>query len=624
MLLVACGGEALAPVPTLPEGCNPVAAEHDCLLPFPSDAWLARDPTTATGRRISIREPAVLRDASGAAFDPWRLHPADGFSPGAQILALLPGVADGGSLPGPYQAAASLAHESPTVLLDVERGARVLHLSELDPRADDDARRALLVRPLERLRDGGRYVVALRGLRDAAGRLVGTPRVFRALRDGEHLAGTLAALAARYEEEIFAPLAAAGVARADLQLAWDFTVRSRASAAGEMLAVRDQAVAALAAGPVPVRVTSVCDRCAPGVARRIEAELDAPRFVASDEPLAAVHRNAAGAPARNGTARVPFTVWVPESVLGGDKWPGRLLQYGHGFFGARTEVDDFVAGWADERGFVVIATDWWGMSKDDLGPVGNALASRPVSALVFADRVHQAMVNQIALAHAARTMLWALPELSRDGAPAYDPGHVYYYGNSLGAILGGTYAALAPDVDRAVLGVGGASFVFIMFRARPFLSFLVLLSSLVPDPLDQQKFAVLAQTSFDRIDPLTFAPLLAAGDKRALLQIGIGDAEVPNLAAHLHARALDAVHLAPAPRPIEAVPSAGGPLAGSAIVEFDFGVDPLPELEANPAIDGNDAHEGVRKLRAAGDQIDAFLRPGGLVAHTCSGACDPE
>jgi hypothetical protein len=35
-------------------------------------------------------------------------------------------------------------------------------------------------------------------------------------------------------------------------------------------------------------------------------------------------------------------------------------------------------------------------------------------------------------------------------------------------------------------------------------------------------------------------------------------------------------------------------------------------------------HEGIRRLDAAQEQIDLFLRPDGRVMATCDGACDPD
>ena len=90
--------------------------------------------------------------------------------------------------------------------------------------------------------------------------------------------------------------------------------------------------------------------------------------------------------------------------------------------------------------------------------------------------------------------------------------------------------------------------------------------------------------------------------KQVLMQIGIGDAAVPNIASHLHARALGLTHLDPAPRAIAGLPSDPGPLP-SGIVEFDFGIDPLPGIEALPAPEDNEVHEGVRRSPAAKEQL---------------------
>jgi hypothetical protein len=523
----------------------------------------------------------------------------------------------------------SLADESPTVLLDVETGERVLHVAELDPRADSDERRVLLVRPLVRLRDGARYVVAFRALVDGQGAAIPPPEAFRRLRDGEdpgHAA--LEPLAARYEADVFEPLARAGIERSELALAWDFTVRTRDNAIGDMLAVREQLMEALASAPPQATVVSVEDQPETHQYRRIEATISVPLFLESAEPMAKLHRDASGRVAQNGTAEVPFTVIVPDSVAMRPQGspPARVLQFGHGFFGTRAEIHSFIDELADERGLLVVAADWWGMSEPDRDPVVNAIVTNINDTLRFTDRVHQAMANFMALAYAVPG-LESLPELAIGQAPLFDPAELYFYGISQGHILGGTYLALSPVIERGVLSVGGADLSLMLFRARPFLAFLALIATVVDDPLDQQTLGAIMQLTFDRIDPLSHAPLMSAeplgAAKQVLMQIGIGDAAVPNIASHLHARALGLTHLDPAPRAIVGLPTDPGPLP-SGIVEFDFGIDPLPGIEALPAPEDNEVHEGVRRLPAAKDQLDRFLRPGGMVEHTCDGACDPE
>lgn len=636
LLGTACGGDDRTPTTTLsiPDGCNPIAAEHDCLLPYPSDVFVTEDAKTPSGRRVAIEEPAWLVTKQGVAVDPHALYPEDGFSPGSQILVSFGQAIDDGPLVGAFDdPAASLDDDNLTVLLRADTGERVLHMAELDPRPADPAERALLIRPLVRLEEETRYVVALRGLRDPTGEPVPAPAGFAGLRDGSLGHPRLEALAPHYEDEIFAPLAQAGVARDELQLAWDFTVRSRQNMVGDMLDVRAGTMAAIADTPPTVTLVSVEDDVDELTARRIEATVTVPAWIEADEPNARLLRDGDGAVTTDGTFEVPFAIWIPNSVANRAPTdpPARLVQFGHGFFGSRDEVDNFVVQLADEKGFVVIAADWWGMSNRDRIPIADALVSNTAEGLAFTDRVHQAMANQIVLA-AARDTIAALPEVAELGPmPTFASDPLYFYGISMGHILGSTYAALSPEIERAAVCVGGANLSLMMFRAGPFIAFLAILGGTIQNDLDLQKFAVLVQPTFDRIDPFTYAPLHfddppegSAASRRLLMQIGMGDIAVPNLASHVHARSLGLPTLDPAPRPIPGIETASFPHDGSAIVEFDFGIDPLPGEEAVPSTEDNGVHEGVRRLEAAKEQLSRFFMPDGMIEQTCDGVCDPE
>jgi hypothetical protein len=634
------GEDADAPDPdelVVPEGCNPISVGWDCLLPYPSDAFLVADPTTATGRRLAVPQVALPQSAQGADMDLNAPFLADGFSFGGQITVAVPGGVDASRLePWTGDVERSLGEDSPTVLLEAETGERVLHLAEVDGKARPGEGQALLLRPLVRLKPQTRYVVALRGLADAQGAQVAPPEAFRRLRDGE--AGShpvLGPLAARYEGEVFGVLEAAGVERGGLQLAWDFTVRSEQSAWGDMLQMRAQALERWAQAPPRVTVTRVLDDVSPTTARRIEGTLQVPLFLDKEGPGGKLTRDPQGRPVAQGVAEVPFLMLIPRSVweAQGPVQPARLLQFGHGFFGSREEIaDNFIHEMADELGMVVLAVDWWGMSGEDVVQVAQTLQAEPREVLRFGDRVHQAMVNQLAVSFAARGPLLEAAEVQREGVAVYDPAQLYFMGLSQGHILGGVYLSLSPHVERGVLGVGGASFTLMMSRAKPFEPFLLVLGVHLKTPLDVQKWTALAQTGFDRFDPLTYAPWVREGGfpdtparREVLLQIGVGDTQVPNLASHLHGRALGVPLLAPAPRdPGGFGEPVAAPWEGSALVEFDFGKTPPPDLEARAAREGNEVHEGVRRLGAAVEQLDAFLRPEGQARHLCDGVCDPE
>ncbi|MCY1019897.1 hypothetical protein [Pyxidicoccus sp. MSG2] len=625
------GGDAGTQLPPLEvtQGCNPIAAEHDCLLPFPSDYFLAEDATLPSGHRVRLTEAAKLKMPDGGSFDFTDLHPADGWSHGTQVLALFPGGVDATNLPA--LASPTAATTGSTVLLDAERGEGVLHFAELDPRASSDARRALFVRPLARLRNGARYIVALRGLKAKDGTPVPVPEGFRRIRDGQTAGDPLLApIAARYEEDVFPALAAAGVPRAELQLAWDFTTESEENVTRDMLDVRSLAMEALAATPPAVTVTEVKDDVDANVARRIKGTILVPLFLESTQPGALLTRDTQGRVRRNGEAAVPFTLQIPRSVWGQGVAPVRFIQYGHGFFGSQAEADGlFVRPFIQATQTVVMTVDWWGMSNVDAPGVLQAMGSNPTQTLRFTDRVHQGMANQLAVTYAARTTLKEVPELQDKGVLVYDPEQTYFYGISQGHILGGTYVALSPHVSRAVLSVGGADFSLMMFRARPFSPFLNSIAQTVPDALDQQKFAALTQTGFDRIDPMTYARHVltdlypgAPASRRVLAQYGLGDASVPNVATELHARAMGLTQQLPATWRVPLLAAQEGAIDGSGLVQFDFGLPaPLPGTEANLPAQDNAVHEGVRRDDEGREQVNRFLRPDGQVEVTCSGIC---
>lgn len=631
------GAADAGPIDLTPEGCNPIAATWSCMLPYPSDVFRVADATYPSGHRVEVPEPAQVHDYRERPLDFVSFRRPDGFSHLPQILARFPTGVDASVLVfHDEDVSTTLSAASPTQLIAADSGERVVHFAELDPRPDDDTQRTLIIRPMTRLANGTRYVVAIQGLVDTTGAPIAPPEGFRKVRDGDTADDdVLAALAARYEVDVFPVLEAAGVARSSLQLAWDFTTVTEEHTTRDMLAMRDDLIAKLSVTPPAVTITSMEDPESPEIARLVKGTIRVPLYVDSPSRGARLVYDGSGRVVAQGEADVPFTAVVPRSVAmrAPGSPPARLMQYGHGFFGEQTEIESpWFAITADRLGLVAVAVDWWGMSRDDLNAVLTDLGDNPPNALAFTDRLHQGMANQIALAYAALGPLATAPEMQVDASPLYDTSTVYYYGNSNGHLLGGTYVALSPHVERAVLGVGGASYAFILFRSGNFSPFLGILETFIPDPVALQAVGSQLASQFDRIDPITYAPHLlgdtyagSPATRRVLLQIGVGDAQVPNLAAHLQARTLGIPQLAPSVREIAFVPAMPSPIDGSALVEFDFGIaDPLPGTYAEPAAMMNEVHDGVRQLDAAIEQIDRFLRPDGRVEATCDGVCDPE
>lgn len=635
-LVVACSSGSNDPPSTaqlpIADGCNPLAADWDCMLPFPSDVFLVDDPAMPNKKRLKLGN-ATMKTKEGTPVDFTTLHPADGASHLPQILAVFPGGVDRASLVFHDKMEQTLdVAKSSTLILEADTGKPVLHFAELDPRATEDPRRALVLRPGIRLQNGKRYVVAIRNLNDKAGKKVVAPEGFRLLRDNAYANHTvLGPLGKRYETDVFGVLSKAGVTRSELQLAWDFTVRSEDNATRDMLEVRKLILESLEKSPPKITIDKVEEAPDARTFRLVHGTMTLPLFLEAPGPLSKLKRDATGKVIANGTVDVKFDVFVPPSAGTGE--PARAFTYGHGFFGEKEELS---ASWsqvpiiAEKAKMIGAAVDWVGMAAADEDPVADLIVQNKMSEVfVFTDRVHQAMANQIALGWAMKGPLSKEPSL----AGRYDPTSLYWFGISQGHILGSTYVALSPYVDRAVLQVGGAGFSMMMPRSESFTPFIAFIQILVPDALDLQKFIAMSQLSMDRIEAGTYSTHLIANGypggpstRKVLMQTGLYDSLVPNIASDVQARTLGVKHLAPSSRKVAGLDDVNGPYDGSAQIDFDFKVPANKHhgVEATIPTEDNKVHGNLRKLEVCWKQIDAFLKPDGKVQSFCDGACDPE
>lgn len=621
-LLAGCGGDEQAPAgeqdPPVPADCDPLVPSA-CALPFPSNKYLV------DGELVFPATSLPWSQVNGLNVDPAAFRDRDGFSPGMAAIAFLPG-ATGEGFPGPSSIERSLEADCPTLLLDAETGERVPHFAELDMTGEDDARRAILIRPMVRLKDATRYIVALRGVRGADGAALPATRAFQALRDGTAYDHPSIEPRRALYADIVGKLEAAGVPRGELQLAWDYTTASRENTTGWAVAMRDDALAQVGAeGPAYV-IDEVVEAPEEGVARRIEGRMTVPLYLDTPESGASLVLGGDGLPAQNGTAEFPFSVMIPATATAAT--PAALLQYGHGLLGSRGEIGaGNVQDLANRHNFVVFATDWIGMAEDDVAQVANTIANGDIASFHHvSERSLQGFVNALL---AMRMMAGALaeePAMQIGGGSVVDPTQRFYFGNSQGGILGGCYMALSTDVQRGVLGVPGQPYNLLLNRSADFKVFGQLLAGAFTDPVDRQIALGLVQILWDRAEPNGYSPYITADPlpgtqpHQVLLHVAIGDHQVSPLGAHVMARSVGARAITPAVRSIWGIEEVAPPHEGSAIVEFEFGVPPAPE-ENVPMELGEDPHGGPRALPEAQDQINTFLREG-RVEHTCDGPCD--
>jgi hypothetical protein len=551
-------------------------------------------------------------DKRGKRVDPAPWNRWDGFSPMTTLMAEFASSIDPAPLPAWRDPAPSLAADSPTVIVDVETGQRVAHFSEIETSPEVAAgHTTLYLRPAARLAEGHHYAAAVRGLRNLDGSEVAVSPAFRALRD--RLPSSLDA--GRFEHDVFAPLVAAGVARESMLLAWDFRTASGETAWGDLLAMRDAAVAAAGAGGLGCSESSVVeDPTDPEILLTVEGAITVPNFLEQGpDGRPRLIRGADGRPAIRGTTQAQFVAIVPRSAVAGE---APLWIYGHGLFSARDEVTrDFARDTASKAGAIAAATDFIGLTQSDLGATVDAFQDLSTFPAIV-DRARQGFIDQLLLPRS----LSACPSLSAGT-------ELGYFGNSMGGTLGAALAALSPDIDRYALGVGGIDFPVMMPRTTkwPLLEFVF--AQAYPRRLDRDLLLVMSAQEWDLFEASAFAPHVLAdplpGSHAAhlLFQVGLEDCDTTNIASEIAGRTLGLGQLTPAARAVWGLRAATAPQQ-SAYVVYDLGRPPLPAGTGSPP-DDNGVHEGVRRDPRAQAQIVAFLRAGGSVVDTCGGACVP-
>jgi hypothetical protein len=554
------------------DGLDPAA----CLLPWPSSRFLVADKSTRTGFRIQIPTALMPANNHGVAVDPSAFVSGDGFSPMTTLFAELPAVLDASRLPTWHDPSASLAADSPTVIVDVDTGALVEHFDEVETAPDvADGTTELYIRPAARLAEGHHYAVGIRDVVDTSGRAIAATHVFAELRDRVETALPNERTAA-FEHDVFAPLVAAGVARGSLVLAWDFRTASGESSWSELVALRDRALSA----PLDCTITNVVeDATDPEIFARVEGTFGNPV----------------------GSATAPFLALVPRSAIAATA-PVPLWIYGHGLFSDHTELArDFGRDTASLAGAVVVATDYTGLTLADEGNAASAFLELSTFPTIIA-RLQQGIVATLLLPRVFASK--CAPQIA--GMPALDPTNLGYFGNSMGGTLGFTIAALSPDVHRYAIGVGGMDFTVMMPRTHRWPQLEAFFLIAYPQRLVRDLLLVMAQTTWDLAESSTFGPHVLAdplpGSSVAsvVLQIGLYDCDTTNIASQIAARTL-----------------------GLTPVVYDLDAAPLPDATTLPPPVENGVHECVRRDARAQQQIAHFLPAGGGIVDTCGGACGP-
>lgn len=627
---------ALTACTPMPEGpfsaCDPLDTAL-CAFPFPSSFFL-READTPTGYQVDFREGSLPVNRDDVPLDPTFWNEKDGFSISAPLMVWFSDVSLDGVI-GHQHLEDYDASDARTIILNVETGERVPHFVELDMLGDYDTQRVLMLRPVVPLDFATRYVVGIRNLVKTDGSPVEVSSAFEALRD-DHRTDDYDVEGRRdhFDEAVFPTLEKEGFARDDLQLAWDFVTASRENTLGRIEWARDDMYARFGSDGPTYSIKSVENHdCAQGsIARTIRGLVTVPLYTVEDAPGTFLTRDENGWPYYNGDSQADFLMRIPCSVAE-DPAPSFVLQYGHGLLGSREEAKTgWLSHFADEHRYVVMATDWTGMSEDDVPEITLMLVTDVSNFALIPERSVQGYLQALALPRLVKGGLadddavkFEDPD-THEMVSVLDPDRIAFYGNSQGAIMGGALLSMSPDLERGVLGVGGMSYSLLLARSNDFHPFFLLFRNKYDDAREIALILALNQMLWDSAESAGWAhdlnrdPPEGMTAKEALLQVAIGDAQVTTLGAHLQARAYGAVTIAPEVRPIFGVPEVDAPYDGSALVEWTYSDVPDEPITNVPPDVSTDPHECVRREPKGQSQAADFLETG-VVNQYCDGMC---
>lgn len=636
----AAPADSAAPPPTqpLPPGCDPLD-EYRCALPWPSNLFLVADEARPTGATLTFGPETLPQNAFGDHVDPSAYRRMDGYGVAVPLVLHLPDV-DLAGLATEYDTDPSLADDAPIVWLEVREDGveRVPYWPELDAREPDPAAQLLFVRPARLLREGTRYVVAFRGLKDTAGEPLEPSAAFRALRDGDAAANPELAFRQARFDDTFSVLEAAGVERAGLLLAWDFNTASSQAMHGAMLHMRDDAFAAVGESGPELTIDEVeefTEAENPLIAAELRGTFRVPHYMqAVENPGGSawvMNFGADGRPAQSGWLDAKMWIRIPRSALDGS--PHGLVMYGHGQNGSGTQVrGSFNSKIANDHKVIMFACDMLGMSEEDIASIATVLFDLSDFPWV-GDRLHQGVLNHLLLARAMRERLEALPEVAALGVHVAAD-ELWYSGISQGGIFGATITAVSQDITRAHLGVPGNRYAFLVPRSVNFEPFYLGLDIGYPDKADQALLAEIAELLWCHTDPVSYYRHLVAepfADTPAhsvLLAPAKGDMQVAVTSNEWLARSDIGIPLMASydtERTVSGAAVEAYPHVGSGIVLYDFGNAwptpsvPLPPVEAEPG----DPHGKPRKLDHHNAQMMHFFRT--RRSSTCAAdGCTPD
>eukprot|EP00871_Galdieria_phlegrea_P003616 jgi/Galph1/4255/GphlegSOOS_G2932.1 len=638
--------------------CHFIRIPGHCMLPFPSDFFL-ENPSSSTGeRKMSLKGQSLPRLRFGRKWNVhwWNEGPMDGFSRLSPIIFSLYNM-NKDSLPRYDEIDWVSREDSATILLDSVTGEEVAHFLSSDSFFDDtDPYAAVAIHPALPLKEGHLYLFGVRNIRDRTNisSLAAVPKGFQVIRDNSTFVdevGTIfrnqnySSLKQKYERDIFPILDQHGFKRYQLQLAWDFTVKSKNSTihwANNMQSVLDDywlsnnETKNKAAFQIDNVENEVCDASIQkGWYRKIHGHVqNVPLFLENDRPGSKLSYPIK----QRGLAKISFSIFIPCSLSFLDiPQASMLLQYGHGLMGSQGEAQngklrflctylktdedvfftkDYLERIANDYHVVLWAVDWRGMSQYDILAVFKMLLVEPDQFGILPHNILQGLSDATFVLFTLLSDDFREHEVMQiDKKPIFPRVNeslkknslvdipIGYYGNSQGGILGAALLGFSSLYSCGVLGVGGAPYSLLISKsidARPYIEALQLQLTYRDIPL----YASLIQQLWDIGEPAGWLSTILEDNKYVLLHAAIQDRQVPIEGAEVLARGLQVEYIGNYGRNVVGLKRETRPwlYPHSRFVEWNI------SAEANYP-----PHECVRRIKEQVQQTMEFLYSNGYV-----------
>jgi len=203
---------------------------------------------------------------------------------------------------------------------------------------------------------------------------------------------------------------------------------------------------------------------------------------------------------------------------------------------------------SNEHNVLFCATAWAGFASEDVPHIAGTVIPDFSKFDTVADRMQQGFLQQLLLGRALvhPQGFSSHPAFRKDGQSVIDTTRLFFDGNSQGGIMGGALTALAPDYDRAVLGVPGMNYSTLLQRSVDYDLYGSLINPAYPRQIERQLMFAVVQLLWDRGESdgyahhITDRPLPNTPSHEVLMHVAFGDHQVADFTTSIMARTFGA------------------------------------------------------------------------------------